>query len=253
MPAPVSEFVLLYGVRTAWAVAVAVVAVLLARALRAATMRALQRGRAQSNAIVLVGNISQLAVLVVGLLVIIAIYAGENFGPILTSFSIVGLVIGLSLQDILKNFFAGIYILVERPFRIGDTIEIDGRSGVVEQIAFRTTLLRTVDGRQVIIPNGQLMTGAVTNHTAYPVRRAAIWLSLPAREIPDDLLPAIREALRDVKSAAPEPPAALELRSVLDGKARFLLSFWAPDQASAVPEAMAAVRARFPQAEVQDA
>jgi small-conductance mechanosensitive channel len=162
-------------------------------------------------------------------------------------------VIGLSLQDILKNFFAGIYILVERPFRIGDTIEVDGRSGIVEQIAFRTTLLRTVDGRQVIIPNGQLMTGAVTNHTAYPLRRASIWLALPAREIPDDLLPAIREALENVKSAATEPPAALELRSIMDGKARFLVSFWAPDYQSAVPEAIAAVRARLPQAEVQDA
>ena len=52
--------------------------------------------------------------------------AKDAFGWILTSFSVFSLVIGLSLQDILKNFFAGIWVLVERPFRIGDTIVVTG-------------------------------------------------------------------------------------------------------------------------------
>ena len=139
-------------------------------------MRVLARSQAQANVTILLGNLAQVAVIVLGALGVLAIYTKDAFGWILGSFSVIGLVIGLSLQDILKNFFAGIWVLVERPFRIGDTIEVGGSTGVVEEIAFRTTMLKTPDAREVIVPNGIFMTSAVTNLTRFPVRRGAIWL-----------------------------------------------------------------------------
>src|SRR5438067_833585 len=146
------------------------------------------------------------------------------FGWILTSFSVVGIVIGLSLQDILKNFFAGVWVLVERPFRIGDTIEVSGHTGVVEEIAFRTTQLRTMDGREVIVPNGSFMTESVVNLTRFPTRRAAAWLVVPA-EVSlsvDD----VRGALAGAEGVSNEPPPTVELRGVADAKARYLVTFW---------------------------
>src|SRR5207237_7535902 len=131
---------------------------------------------------ILLGNLAQVTVIVLGILGILAIYTQGAFGWILTSFSVVGLVIGLSLQDILKNFFAGIWVLVERPFRIGDTIEVTGYTGSVEEISFRTTQLRTADGREVIVPNGTFMTSAVVNLTRFATRRASAWLVLQADE-----------------------------------------------------------------------
>src|SRR3982751_124133 len=160
-PAVVRDNVVDYAARTFWALLVVAAALLIARAVRAATMRSLARNRAQANVTVLLGNLAQLTVITIGALGVLAIYTQGAFGWILTSFSVVGIVIGLSLQDILKNFFAGVWVLVERPFRIGDTIEVGGQTGVVEEIAFRTTMLKTADGRQVIIPNGIFMTGLV--------------------------------------------------------------------------------------------
>lgn len=150
-----------YTIRTFWALVVAVIALVIARGVRGASMRTLARRRAQPNAVVLVGNLAQVLVLVLGLLGILAIYTQGAFGWILTSFSVIGIVIGLSLQDILRNFFAGIWVLVERPFRIGDTIQVGGHVGEVREISFRTTQLRTEDGREVIVPNGSLMTESV--------------------------------------------------------------------------------------------
>ena len=161
----------------------------------------------------------------------------------------IGLVIGLSLQDILKNFFAGIWVLVERPFRIGDTIEVGGSTGVVEEIAFRTTMLKTPDAREVIVPNGIFMTSAVTNLTRFPVRRGGIWLIVDDREKPigaDE----IREALAAVPAIAAEPPPTVELRSAKDGRAHYLIGLWASDREAAASAAIAALRARFPQGEV---
>ncbi|MDQ2914808.1 MAG: mechanosensitive ion channel family protein [Chloroflexota bacterium] len=249
-PVVVRDNLLDYGARTFWALVVAAVTLLIARGVRGATMRVLARNRAQANVTILLGNISQLAIITVGVLAILAIYTRDAFGWILTSFSVVGLVIGLSLQDILKNFFAGVWVLVERPFRIGDSIEVTGYSGTVEEISFRTTQLRTDDGREVIVPNGTFMTSAVVNLTRFPTRRAAAWLVVPADEkavTTED----IRAALATAEGVAPEPPPSVELRSVAEGRAQYLVTFWAANRDVTLAQALRALRARFPQGEVR--
>jgi small-conductance mechanosensitive channel len=198
---------------------------------------------------ILLGNLAQLAIITVGILAIVAIYTRDAFGWILTSFSVVGIVIGLSLQDILKNFFAGVWVLVERPFRIGDTIEVAGYSGSVDEISFRTTQLRTDDGREVIVPNGTFMTSAVVNLTRFPTRRASAWLVLPA-DAKTVTAEDLRAALLKADGVAPEPPPSVELRSVADGKAQYLVSFWAANRDAALAPALRALRAQFPQGDV---
>ncbi len=244
-----AALILDYAGRTFWALLVTLVALLIARGVRVATMRALARNRAQANVTILLGNLAQVAVITVGVLVVLAIYTRDAFGWILTSFSVLGIVLGLSLQDILKNFLAGIWVLVERPFRIGDTIEVTGSTGTVEEISFRTTMLRTADGRQVIVPNGTFMTASVVNLTRFPTRRATAWLVVDDSEKPigaDE----IRSALAEVPSLSKDPPPTVELRSVQDGRAQYLVSFWSADRDSAVSAALTALRARFPQGEV---
>ena len=153
--------VLDYAIRTFWALVVGVIALVVGRGIRRATMRALTRRRVQPNGIVLVGNVAQVLVLVLGVFAILAIYTRGAFGLVLASFSVIGVVVALSLQDILRNFFAGLWVLIERPFRIGDTIQVGAHTGEVREISFRTTQLRTEEGREVIVPNANLMTEAV--------------------------------------------------------------------------------------------
>jgi small-conductance mechanosensitive channel len=248
-PAVIRDNLLDYGARTFWALVVAAITLLIARGVRSATMRMLARNRAQANVTILLGNLAQLAIITVGILAIVAIYTRDAFGWILTSFSVVGIVIGLSLQDILKNFFAGVWVLVERPFRIGDTIEVAGYSGSVDEISFRTTQLRTDDGREVIVPNGTFMTSAVVNLTRFPTRRASAWLVLPA-DAKTVTAEDLRAALLKADGVAPEPPPSVELRSVADGKAQYLVSFWAANRDAALAPALRALRAQFPQGDV---
>ena len=250
-PVALRDTVLDYAVRTLWAVVVVVIALVLARAVRGTTMRQLTRHRAHANATILLGNLAQLGVIVLGVLVVLAIYTQGAFGWILTSFSVVGIVIGLSLQDILRNFFAGLWVLVERPFRIGDAIDVSGYTGVVEEISFRTTQLRTADGREVIVPNGDFMTKPVVNLTRFPLRRGVVFLTLDsASELSTDDLKA---ALASVAGIARDPAPATELRRVANGKARYQITFWAPDHDAAVAAAVAAVRQRFPAGDVRPA
>lgn len=247
-PAVIRETLLDYTVRTFWAAVVVIITIVIARAVRTITMRQLTRHRAHGNATVLLGNLAQLGVIVLGLLIVLAIYTQGAFGWILTSFSVVGIVIGLSLQDILRNFFAGIWVLVERPFRIGDTIDVSGYTGLVEEISFRTTQLRTADGRQVIVPNGDFMTKPVVNLTRFPLRSGVVFLTLDSgSELAAD---AVNEALASVSTIARDPAPTVELRRVANGQARYQITFWTPDHDAGVNAAVAAIRQHFPDGEV---
>lgn len=84
---------------------------------------------------------------------------------------LVGLVIGIAFQDIAENFLASILISVQKPFRIGDLITVDGHQGMVQRVTTRGTTLLTADGNHVQIPNSKIYKTTIENYTANPLRR----------------------------------------------------------------------------------
>ncbi|MFC5970334.1 mechanosensitive ion channel family protein [Halomarina salina] len=93
-----------------------------------------------------------------------------GFGNFLTSLATIAaaatLAIGLAMQDVLQNFVAGVFIYTDKPFRIGDWIEWDGNSGIVEDISLRVTRVRTFDNELLTVPNSQLTDGVIKNPVA---------------------------------------------------------------------------------------
>ncbi|MFP3354118.1 mechanosensitive ion channel, partial [Pseudoalteromonas sp. SIMBA_153] len=82
--------------------------------------------------------------------------------------------IGFAFKDIFQNLLSGILLLISEPFRIGDQIVSGDYEGTVEDIKIRATTIRTYDGRQVVIPNSDLYTSALTVNTAYKQRRLQV-------------------------------------------------------------------------------
>ncbi len=82
-----------------------------------------------------------------------------------------GLAVGLALQGSLANFAAGVLILIFRPFKVGDFIEVAGVSGVVQKIQIFTTELHSPDNKKIIVPNGGVISGNITNYSANETRR----------------------------------------------------------------------------------
>jgi len=109
------------------------------------------------------------------LLLFIIIAALDRLGVDTTSLiallGAAGLAVGLALQGSLQNFAAGVLLIIFRPFRSGDFIEAGGTTGVVETISIFSTIIKTGDNRQVIVPNGAIYGGAITNYSAKPTRR----------------------------------------------------------------------------------
>jgi small conductance mechanosensitive channel len=128
------------------------------------TGRAMRRARVDTGTQILVKRAMSAAFFTVTLLIVLGIL-GFNSTGLLTLAGAVGLAFSLAIQDILKNFFSGVYLLLERPFRVGDTIRVKDQQGVVENIGVRTTELRSPDNVQILVPNAVVFAEVVTNHT----------------------------------------------------------------------------------------
>lgn len=105
-------------------------------------------------------------VLVIGFLIILRIVGlGAAAASLLAGAGITAFIIGFAFKDIGENFLAGILMAFKRPFRIGDTIETNGITGVIKGLTLRDTHLKTFDGKDVYVPNGQIMKNPIFNYT----------------------------------------------------------------------------------------
>jgi len=166
------------------------------------------------------------------------------------------------LQDLLKNIVAGIYILVEGPFHIGDQISTDVYTGKVEDVQLRATKLRIASGEQVIVPNSMLFTGIVVNKTIYDEKRSTIVITLPLDKYEkDQTAECILKTIKGVTGVMIKPEPTLNLSSVAGAFGSstgtvsgytgeiitLTLRFWIPESGDApVSEAMLALRAALP-------
>ncbi|RON23251.1 mechanosensitive ion channel protein MscS [Pseudomonas brassicacearum] len=119
------------------------------------------------------GFISSLANIILKILLIVSVASmiGVETTSFVAAIGAAGLAIGLALQGSLANFAGGVLILLFRPFRIGDWIEAQGVAGTVDSIQIFHTVLRTGDNKTIIVPNGNLSNGIITNTNRQPTRK----------------------------------------------------------------------------------
>jgi small conductance mechanosensitive channel len=125
---------------------------------------------------------------------------GLNIGPLLATAGIGGIAIGFGAQNIVRDFLAGIFVLLEEHYNVGDTIDIAGVSGKVEKVTLRTTTLRDIEGRVHVVPNGEIRVA--TNHTKGYSRHL---LDLPVPY--DEDLDRVVETVKEVAGEMQKDPA----------------------------------------------
>lgn len=147
-----------------------------------------------------------------------------------TSFAAViaaaGLAIGMALQGSLSNFAGGALIMIFRPFKIGDYIEAQGEQGVVKDIQIFTTKINTIDNKEVILPNGALSNGNITNYSSEENRRVDLTFGVSydadIKQTKDVLLKVINNTPYTLKS--PEP--AVMVSELADSSVNFITRTW---------------------------
>lgn len=177
-----------------------------AKAIRTLIRRLTEKRERHRNLAFVLGRLAQVGIVALGLLIALVI-ALPTFKPgqLVQFLGIGSVAIGFAFRDILQNFLAGILLLLNEPFRIGDQIKFGDFEGIVEDIQIRATMMRTYDARKIVIPNTNLFTNPVTVNTAFENRRLEYDFGIGYG---DDIARAkqlVLEALKTVKQVLSDP------------------------------------------------
>ncbi|AFJ03272.1 Potassium efflux system KefA protein / Small-conductance mechanosensitive channel [Methylophaga frappieri] len=164
------------------------------------------------------------------LLLFVLIAALDQLGVDTTSMIAVlgaaGLAVGLAMKDSLQNFAAGVMLIINRPFKLDDFVEVAGVMGIVEKISIFSTIMRTTDNREVIVPNGQIYADTITNYSARDTRRIDMVFGI---SYDSDLLKA-KQLLTDIVTAHPmvlaDPAPIIRVGELADNSVNFIVWPW---------------------------
>ena len=143
------------------------------------------------------------------------------------------LAIGFALQDVIKNFVAGVFIYTDRPFRIGDWIEWQGNSGVVEDISFRVTRVRTFDNELLTVPNHALTSDVVKNPVAKKTLRLKFVFGIDYEDDVDKATDIIVEEAEKSDAILDDPAPSVRLTELADSYVGLQSRIWIDDPSRA--------------------
>ena len=137
-----------------------------------------------------------------------------------------GLAIGLALQGTLSNVAAGVMILIFRPFKIGDYVEVAGQAGTVKAVTLFVTELATPDNVQIIVPNGQVWGSSVVNYSFHDTRRCDIALGISYEDDIAKAMAAIEEVIKADSRANSDPAPMVAVAELADSSVNFTIRIW---------------------------
>lgn len=214
-----------FGINLAIALAIFYVGKFAVGLLVRAIGKAMQKQGVDKTLETFIRNLVQSSLLIV--VVISAIGAvGIQTTSFIAIFAAAGLAVGLALQGSLSNFASGVLIILFRPYRVGNYIEAAGIAGTVEQVHILTTILKTGDNKQIIVPNSQVMNSIITNYSANDTRRIDMVVGVSY----DDDLDKVRATLEALITAEArimqEPAPLIAVSELAESSVNFVVRIW---------------------------
>jgi small conductance mechanosensitive channel len=205
---------------------VLVVTYIAARLASSFSRRASRNAHWDVQLVLLMGRVFYVVVLAIGLLALLYVVAPQFVAPVLGIVGLLGLALGLAFQDILRNWLSGFFLLVERPFRIGDDITVKEYTGRVETVELRTTVLRTPEGRKIMVPNQVVFTEPLLNSSFYPLRQSVTRVRIPPDRDPSEMLKEARAELGRVDGVAEDPSPTVAFAPRADADTALEVRYW---------------------------
>jgi small conductance mechanosensitive channel len=170
-------------------------------------------------------NVVKKVVFLIGLIMALSML-DVNVGPFVAAIGAVGFVVGFALQGTLSNFASGIMILLYRPYDIGDVVNVSGVLGKVDAMSLVSTTVKTPDNQIVVIPNGSIWGGIITNVTGTATRRVDMTFGIgytddiqKAQEIMEKILSGHEKVLAD-------PAPVIKVHELADSSVNFIVRPW---------------------------
>ncbi len=158
-------------------------------------------------------------------------FPGLALGDIIGLLGLSSVAIGFAFQDIFKNFLAGILLLLQEPFKLGDQIIVEGYEGTVEEIAIRSTQIRTYQGERVVIPNAVVFTNAVQVRTAFSYRRTDLEIGVDYNTPLPEAIDTLLDAVSQVPGVLSKPEPEVDIVGFGESSIDMMVRYWTePDK-----------------------
>jgi len=221
----VSEYLAQYGLKVVGAIAIFVVGRWVAKLLSRLAAKALAKAHVDKTLVQFTENLSYVA-----LLVFVVVAALATAGVETTSFIAVlgaaGLAIGLALQGSLANFAAGVLMVIFKPMKVGDFVEIGGIKGTVQEIQIFNTLIDTPDNIRAIIPNAKVTSDNIKNYTANRTRRVDLVVGVSYGDDLRKAQEAMERVLANDARVLKDPPAKVAVFELAESSVNFVVRPW---------------------------
>jgi small conductance mechanosensitive channel len=173
----------------------------------------------------LLSGLARWSVLTMGTIVALG-QVNFNVTGFVAGLGVAGITIGVALQDITRNFVAGVLILFRQPFSIGDAVEIGGYAGSVREITMRDTVITTWDGEVVILPNLTVFGNPITNYTVVTVRRRTLQIGLGYGQDIKHAIGAFQQAIQGVDGVLDDPTPTVRAEQFGNSTIGLMAQFW---------------------------
>lgn len=156
-----------------------------------------------------------------------------NPGNVIAGLGISSIAIGFAFKDIFQNFLAGLLLLWNQPFHVGDEIKSGDYEGAVEDIDIRATLIRLYSGERAIIPNSSVYTNPIVVKTAFPARRGRIDVTVEDPRPAAEVRATIAKLIGETEGVKKDPAPSITIAGIKGDTSRFTIYLWSetPDQA----------------------
>ncbi|MDY7031875.1 MAG: mechanosensitive ion channel family protein [Thermodesulfobacteriota bacterium] len=207
-------------------VVILVIAFFTAKALSVYLRRSLKEKMAREHLDILV-KVATYSIIVVAALWALTLL-GLNLSGLLVAGGIAGIVIGFASQSIVGNLISGIFLIIERPIRIGNQVNVEGVFGFVEDIKIISTVIRTYDGLYVRIPNQKVFTSSITNFVGNVARRFEYVVGIRYSDDADKAIKIIKDLVEDHPFALKNPSPLIFVDNLGDNSVNIMVRIWAP-------------------------
>ena len=205
---------------------IVILAIIIAKGLTVHLRRSLKERLSKDHLDILL-KVVYYSIILLAILPVLQIH-GVQLSSLLVAGGILGIVLGIASQSVVGNLIAGLFLIVERPMKLGQAVNIAGTMGVIEDIRILSTSLRTFDGLYVRIPNEKVFTAEITNYVAHVARRVEYIVGIRYSDDADKAIGIIKQLLEAHPLTLKNPSPDLFVDTLGDNAVNISVRFWAP-------------------------
>ena len=221
----VTDLVMQWGLKVVGAIIVLIVGRMIAGMLRGGTRRMMTRRGVDATLVPFLSSLIYYLVLAFVVIAVLSVF-GIQTTSLVAVLGAAGLAVGLALQGTLSHFAAGVMLLIFRPFRVGDLVEVGGTVGKVEEIGIFTTTLRSADNIKITVPNSQIYGNTISNYNGYETRRVDMVMGVSYDDDIGLAMQALERVIAEDPRVLAEPEPQIAVSELADSSVNMVVRPW---------------------------